>query len=73
MNVLITACTYLLIIFGGVAGVIAFATIHDYQSMSQVMSAMPDHSSAVRLLLFTLFAMGCALTWEWYRRASRGE
>lgn len=73
MNVLISACTFVLIILGGVAGVVVYASSHDYQSMAQAMADLPDLGTSLKLFLFTLVAVGCVLIWEWYRRASRGE
>jgi uncharacterized protein YjeT (DUF2065 family) len=73
MNVLTSACAFLLIILGGVAGVVAYAANHDYQSMAQVMTDLPDLGTAIKLFPCTLVAVGCVLIWEWYRRASRGE
>lgn len=73
MNLVISACAYLLIILAGVACVIAYAANHDYQSMAQVMADLPDLGGSIKLFYFTLVAVGCVLAWEWYRRASRGE
>lgn len=73
MNVLISACAFLLIILGGVACVVAYAANHDYQSMALVMADLPDLGTAIKLFLCTLVAVVCVWVWECYRRAARGE
>ncbi|TCV62768.1 hypothetical protein [Pseudomonas fluorescens] len=73
MNLLISACTYLLIILGSLAGLVAYAAHHDYQSMAEVMADLPDLVITLKLFLCTLVAVVCVLVWEWYRRASREE
>lgn len=73
MKIIMAACLYFVLIFGGVAGIVAYAADRGYQTLGEVTADLPGVWTMAIMFICTLAAVAMCLGWESYRRAVRGE
>jgi len=73
MKIIMAACLYFILIFGGVAGIVAYAADRGYQTLGEVTADLPSVGTMAFVFICTLAAVAMCLVWASYRRAIRGE